>query len=53
MRELYGDPDSFHDAWDAPFAVLALKGPPALFVHPVVEKVVFRLKMLFDVNICV
>lgn len=39
MREVYGDPDDFHDAWDAPFAVLALQGPTTLFVHPLVEKV--------------
>lgn len=39
VREVYGDPNDFHDAWDAPFAVLALQGPTKLFVHPVVEKV--------------
>ncbi len=39
VRELYGDPDAFHDAWAAPFGVLAMKAPTALFVHPVVEKV--------------
>ena len=39
VRELYGDPDEFHDAWAAPFGVLAMKAPTALFVHPVVEKV--------------
>jgi hypothetical protein len=39
VRELYGDPDEFHDAWAAPFGVLAMKAPTAIFVHPVVEKV--------------
>ncbi len=39
VRELYGDPDAFHDAWAAPFGVLAMKAPTTLFVHPVVEKV--------------
>jgi hypothetical protein len=43
VRELFGDPDHFSDAWDAPFAVLALKGPTELFVHPLVEKVVPRV----------
>ena len=31
--------ETFHDAWEAPFAVLALQGPTSLFVHPAVEKV--------------
>jgi hypothetical protein len=39
VRELYGDPDAFHDAWAAPFGVLAMMAPTAIFVHPVVEKV--------------
>jgi hypothetical protein len=39
LRELYGDPESFPDAWAAPFGVLALKGPSSIFVHPLVRKV--------------
>ncbi len=39
VRELFGDPDVYHDAWAAPFGVLAMKAPTSLFVHPVVEKV--------------
>ena len=46
IRELYGDPESFHDAWESPFAVLALKGPTELFDHPVIEKVISSI-MLF------
>ncbi len=45
VRELYGDPDEFHDAWAAPFGVLAMKAPTALFVHPVVEKVQIGLPL--------
>ena len=39
VRELIGDPDSFPDAWEAPFGVLALHGPTGIFVHPLVCKV--------------
>ena len=39
LRELYGDPDVFPDAWGTPFGVLALQGPTSIFIHPLVTKV--------------
>jgi len=39
IRELYGDPEVYTDAWDAPLAVLAVNGPSSIFVHPLVRKV--------------
>jgi len=47
VRELYGNPDMFHDASTTPFAILALQGPAELFVHPVVEKVLHLKWTLF------
>jgi hypothetical protein len=38
VRELYGDPETFPDAWATPFGVLALNGPTSIFVHPLVMK---------------
>ena len=52
MREVYGDPDDFHDAWDAPFAVLALQGPTTLFVHPLVEKVYLVYYQCSELLLC-
>ena len=39
VRELYGDPEHFQDAWEAPIAIMAMKAPAKLFVHPAMEKV--------------
>ncbi len=39
LRELWGEPDAYPDAWAAPFGVLALQGPTGAFVHPLVRKV--------------
>lgn len=39
IRELYGNPGDFHDAWETPFGVMAKKAQTKLFVHPAVEKV--------------
>ena len=53
VREVYGDPENFHDAWDAPFAVLALQGPTTLFVHPLVEKVFPTYLFELDLNLVI
>ena len=39
VRELYGDPGTYKDAWEGPLGVLALQGPATLFLHPLLEKV--------------
>ena len=39
IREFYGDPEVYTDAWAAPFGVLALNGPTSIFIHPMVNKV--------------
>jgi hypothetical protein len=39
IRELYGNPKEYRDAWGTPFGILAMKGPTKLFIHPAVEKV--------------
>ena len=39
VRELYGDPGTYKDAWEGPLGVLARQGPAQLFLHPLLEKV--------------
>ncbi len=55
LRELWGEPEAYPDAWAAPFGVLALQGPTAVFVHPLVCKayhhqIMICLELLSNVN---